>query len=488
MKKIETSLKDCYILEPDRFGDERGYFSPYFIDKNLEKLGFKKVVQTNRSKSSKGVLRGLHFQKNPKCQAKIVEVIKGSAVDVVVDLRVDSPTYGQYTTVKLTEDNNRQLFVPRGFAHGFIALEDNTIFQYLIDNDYAPKMEAGIIWNDKDININWDKIMKENGIDKPILSDKDQIHPSLKDNPVKFKRESCKYLITGYNGQLGYDLKRELLKRGVDKSNILATDIDDMDITNKKQVEDVVSRFKPDVIFHCAAWTAVDKAEDMEDRVRSINVDGTRNVVDASVKVGAKIVYLSTDYVFDGTKDGLYEPDDEVNPKSVYGKTKFEGEEEVRKNPNHFIARISWVFGINGNNFIRTMLKLSENHDELNVVNDQIGSPTYTVDLSRLLVDLSQTDNYGTYHVTNEEYCSWADFAKYIFEINHKRVKVNEVSTEEYLNISGIKQAYRPRNSKLDKSKLDEIGIDRLPSWKDATKRYCDELEDEKVLVKRLNK
>ena len=488
MKKIETNLKDCYILEPDRFGDERGYFSPYFIDKNLEKLGFKKVVQTNRSKSSKGVLRGLHFQKNPKCQAKIVEVIKGSAVDVVVDLRVDSPTYGQYTTVKLTEDNNRQLFVPRGFAHGFIALEDNTIFQYLIDNDYAPKMEAGIIWNDKDININWDKIMKENGIDKPILSDKDKIHPSLKDNPVKFKREDCKYLITGYNGQLGYDLKRELLKRGVDKSNILATDIDDMDITNKKQVEDVVSRFKPDVIFHCAAWTAVDKAEDMEDRVRSINVDGTRNVVDASVKVGAKIVYLSTDYVFDGTKDGLYEPDDEVNPKSVYGKTKFEGEEEVRKNPNHFIARISWVFGINGNNFIRTMLKLSENHDELNVVNDQIGSPTYTVDLSRLLVDLSQTDNYGTYHVTNEEYCSWADFAKYIFEINHKRVKVNEVSTEEYLNISGIKQAYRPRNSKLDKSKLDEIGIDRLPSWKDATKRYCDELEDEKVLVKRLNK
>lgn len=488
MKKIETNLKDCYILEPDRFGDERGYFSPYFIDKNLEKLGFKKVVQTNRSKSSKGVLRGLHFQKNPKCQAKIVEVIKGSAVDVVVDLRVDSPTYGQYTTVKLTEDNNRQLFVPRGFAHGFIALEDNTIFQYLIDNDYAPKMEAGIIWNDKDININWDKIMKENGIDKPILSDKDQIHPSLKDNPVKFKRESCKYLITGYNGQLGYDLKRELLKRGVDKSNILATDIDDMDITNKKQVEDVVSRFKPDVIFHCAAWTAVDKAEDMEDRVRSINVDGTKNVVDASVKVGAKIVYLSTDYVFDGTKDGLYEPDDEANPKSVYGKTKFEGEEEVRKNPNHFIARISWVFGINGNNFIRTMLKLSENHDELNIVNDQIGSPTYTVDLSRLLVDLSQTDNYGTYHVTNEEYCSWADFAKYIFEINHKRVKVNEVSTEEYLNISGIKQAYRPRNSKLDKSKLDEIGIDRLPSWKDATKRYCDELEDEKVLVKRLNK
>ena len=142
MKKIETELKDCYILEPNRFGDDRGYFSPYFIQKDLDELGFKRVVQANRSKSSKGVLRGLHFQKNPKCQAKIVEVIKGSAIDVVVDLRVDSPTYGKYTAVKLTDENNRQLFVPRGFAHGFISLEDDTIFQYLIDNDYEEKLAS----------------------------------------------------------------------------------------------------------------------------------------------------------------------------------------------------------------------------------------------------------------------------------------------------------------------------------------------------------
>lgn len=189
MKKIETELLDCYILEPDRFGDERGYFSPYYIESNLKELGFKGVVQANRSKSAKGVVRGLHFQENPKCQAKIVEVIKGSAIDVVVDIRRNSDTYGKYTAVKLTEDNNRQLYVPRGFAHGFISLEDDTIFQYLVDNDYAPSMEGGILWNDPDLGIDWDKLFQENGIENPILSEKDKIHPTLKDSKVVFERE-----------------------------------------------------------------------------------------------------------------------------------------------------------------------------------------------------------------------------------------------------------------------------------------------------------
>lgn len=190
MKKIATELLDCYILEPDKFGDERGYFSPYFIQKNFDELGFLKVVQANRSKSAKGVLRGLHFQENPKCQAKIVEVIKGSAIDVVVDIRIDSPTYGKYIAVKLTDQNNRQLFVPRGFAHGFISLEDDTVFQYLIDNDYAPDKEGGILWNDPDLNINWEEMLEENNILSPILSEKDQHHPTLKLNKVIFKRGS----------------------------------------------------------------------------------------------------------------------------------------------------------------------------------------------------------------------------------------------------------------------------------------------------------
>ena len=287
-----------------------------------------------------------------------------------------------------------------------------------------------------------------------------------------------KYLITGYNGQLGYDIKNELLKRGVFEDNILAIDKDEMDITDREQVFNVIKDFSPDVIFHCAAWTAVDKAEDNEELVNLVNVIGTRNVVDASIEVGAKILYMSTDYVFDGTKDGIYLVDDRVNPKSVYGMTKYLGEEEVRRNPKHFITRISWVFGINGNNFIKTMLKLSENHESLNVVADQIGSPTYTVDLARLLVDMSSTEKYGTYHATNEGYCSWADFAEYIFKINNKDTKVNKVTTEEYLNLTNTKQAYRPKNSKLDKSKLDENGFDRLPSWKDATERFCKVLKN----------
>ncbi len=282
-----------------------------------------------------------------------------------------------------------------------------------------------------------------------------------------------RYLITGANGQLGYDLKKELLKRGISQEDVLATDRDMLDITNRENVFDVVSSFEPNVIFHCAAWTAVDKAEDEKDLTNLVNVIGTKNIVDASIEVGAKIIYTSTDYVFDGTKDGLYTPEDDVNPKSVYGLTKYLGEEEVRRNPDYFIARISWVFGSNGNNFIKTMLSLSDKFETLNVVCDQIGSPTYTVDLAKLLVDMSQTDKYGTYHVTNEGFCSWAEFAEYIFEINGKNTKVNKVSTDEYLNIMQTKQAYRPKNSRLDKSKLDENGFERLPNWKDATKRFC---------------
>ena len=490
MKKIETELKDCYILEPDRFGDARGYFSPYFIDKNIEELGFKKVVQANRSKSAKGVVRGLHFQQDPKCQAKIVEVIKGSAIDVVVDIRENSPTYGKFTAVKLTDENNRQLFVPRGFAHGFISLEDDTIFQYLIDNDYAPKMEGGVLWNDPDLGINWDEMFKENGINEPNLSAKDQIHPKLKDCKYVFKRGPKKYLITGYKGQLGYDIKRELLKQGISEEDILAIDKDEMDITNREEVMKVVGDFKPDVIFHCAAWTAVDKAEDAKDLCHAVNVTGTKNLVDASIENDAAIVYLSTDYVFDGKKalDDMYDVNDEKNPMSIYGLTKYLGEEEVKRNPKHFITRISWVFGINGNNFIKTMLKLSETKTELNVVDDQIGSPTYTVDLAHLLVTMAGTKKYGTYHANNEGFVSWADFAKYIFEINDKNVKVNPVSTEEYLKLTGTKQAYRPRNSKLSKESLDEAGFERLPSWEDATKRYCEELTGKKLVLKKENK
>ena len=194
MRKIATELNDCYIIEPSVFGDNRGYFSPYFIQKDFDELGFERVVQTNRSKSGKGVLRGLHFQKEPMTQAKIVEVISGAAIDVVVDMRVESSTYGKSTAVLLTpydkdkENSGRQVFVPRGFAHGVLSLEDNTVFQYLIDNDYAPSHEGGIFWNDPDLVIDWEGMMKKYDIKEPLLSEKDQVHPLLKDSPVYFKK------------------------------------------------------------------------------------------------------------------------------------------------------------------------------------------------------------------------------------------------------------------------------------------------------------
>ena len=477
---IKTNLEDCYIIEENRFGDDRGYFTSVTVAQ-LEELGFKNFHQKSESLSAKGTVRGLHFQKDPYCQAKVVCCTKGKVLDVVVDIRKDSPTYKQYTYVELTPENGRMLYVPRGYAHGFIALEDDTTFNYMVDNKYYPRLDGGIPWNDPEINIPWDEIFAEYGIDKPLLSEKDQKHKTLSESNLEFVREPRRYLVTGVKGQLGYDIVRELNERG--EYDILAIDKDEMDITDKEQVMKIVKAYKPDVIFHCAAWTAVDKAEtEAKELCEKVNVEGPKNLADASIEVGAKLIYMSTDYVFDGEKplDELYKEDDTPNPKSVYGLTKFQGEEEVRRNPKHFITRISWVFGVNGNNFIKTMLKLAETHPELTVVNDQVGSPTYTVDLAKLLVEMAHTDKYGTYHVNNEGYCSWAEFADYIMKSNGKNTTIKPVTTEEYYEGKDMsKIAYRPRNSKLDKSKLEEEFY-RLPSWQDATDRYCKELKKSK--------
>ena len=474
MNKIETNLKDCYILEPKRFGDERGYFESV-TEKELTNLGFNRIFQVSNSLSGKGIVRGLHFQKDPYCQAKVVRCHRGGVLDVVVDMRKDSPSYGNWTSVELTPQNGRILYVPRGFAHGFVSLTDDTLFEYYVDNEYKPRLEGGILWNDPALNINWDEIFKKYDIKEPILSAKDKVRESIKECKTEFHRTPTRFLITGVNGQLGYDVVKELQNRG--EIEYFAPKRNELDITNREQVMNVVSKYKPDVIIHCAAWTAVDKAEDNYSDTIKVNVDGTRNLVDASIKYNSKIMYMSTDYVFDGTKTGLYTEEDKPNPKSVYGRTKLWGENEVRRNPNHFITRISWVFGINGSNFIKTMLRLADTHKELNVVYDQVGSPTYTKDLAKLLVEMSYTDKFGTYNVNNNGYCSWAKFADYIMKINNKNTIINPVSTEEYIRLTNTKQAYRPRNSKLSKEKLVENGFELLPHWCDATERYCEELK-----------
>ena len=282
-----------------------------------------------------------------------------------------------------------------------------------------------------------------------------------------------KYLVTGASGQLGYDIVNELRKRN--EFDYIAPTSEEMDITNADNVRKVISNYKPDVIFHCAAYTAVDKAEDNKETCYNVNVNGTKNIVEAASECGAKVVYISTDYVFDGTKDDIYVTDDKTNPINYYGYTKLCGEEIVSKLDNHLIVRISWVFGINGNNFIKTMLRLAETRNELSVVSDQVGSPTYTEDLSRLLVDMVQYDKRGIFHATNEGYCTWNEFARYIFEVTGNDMVVNEILTKDYKTT-----ATRPLNSRLSKDRLDEEGLDRLPSWQDATKRFCRALRKEK--------
>lgn len=281
-----------------------------------------------------------------------------------------------------------------------------------------------------------------------------------------------KVLVTGVKGQLGYDVMRELEKRGLEG---IGVDIDEMDITDPLSVDKVITEANPDAVIHCAAYTAVDAAEDNEAVCRKVNVDGPENIAKVCKKLDIKMIQISTDYVFDGLGERPWEPDDKTGPVSVYGLTKRDGENKVMENlDKFFIVRIAWVFGINGKNFVKTMINLSKNHDSLNVVNDQIGSPTYTYDLARLLVDMIQTDKYGIYHATNEGFTSWYDFSCAIFKEAGIRMNVNPVSTAEY----PASKAARPLNSRMSKDKLDANGFERLPSWQDALKRYIVELKE----------
>ena len=293
-----------------------------------------------------------------------------------------------------------------------------------------------------------------------------------------------KVFVTGVNGQLGHDVVFDLQKRGIqavgsdlapDCASIPELDYEPLDITNAAAVQETLKRIRPDAVIHCAAWTAVDAAEEAANqaKVHGVNAEGTAHIAQACAQTGCKLMYLSTDYVFDGQGNTPWQPDcKDYAPLNVYGQSKLEGELAVAQAlERFFIVRIAWVFGQNGNNFVKTMLKLAQTHDTLRVVCDQIGTPTYTPDLARLLVDMIQTDKYGYYHATNEGgYISWYDFACEIFRQAGRPVKVQPITTAEY----GLSKAKRPFNSRLDKSKLVQMGFQPLPDWKDALKRYLD--------------
>lgn len=274
-----------------------------------------------------------------------------------------------------------------------------------------------------------------------------------------------KILVTGVKGQLGYDVVQEGESCGLD---MFGTDVDNMDITNAGQVKQVIEAYKPDAVIHCAAYTAVDAAEDNQELCRKINVDGTRNIAEVCKDMDIPMMYFSTDYIFNGQGEYFWKEDDPKKPLNVYGQTKYEGELAVQELvEKYFILRISWVFGVNGNNFIKTMLRVGPQRGEVGVVADQIGSPTYTYDLAKLVIDMIQTDKYGVYHVTNEGICSWYEFACAIFKQAGLDVKVNPLTTAEY----PVKAA-RPFNSRMSKDRLINAGFKMLPSWQDALERY----------------
>ena len=299
-----------------------------------------------------------------------------------------------------------------------------------------------------------------------------------------------KFFVTGVGGQLGHDVMNELIRRGhegvgsdiqeqysgvEDGSEVTKAPYLSLDITDKEAVKRVIESVKPDAVIHCAAWTAVDMAEDDDKvaKVRAINAGGTQNIADVCKKLDCKMTYISTDYVFDGQGTRPWEPDDERHPLNVYGQSKYEGELAVEELVEKFFTvRIAWVFGVNGKNFIKTMLRIGKERGAASVVDDQIGSPTYTYDLARLLVDMIQTDKYGRYHATNEGLCSWYEFACEIFRAAGMDVKVTPVHSDEY----PAAKAKRPMNSRMSKEKLTENGFERLPEWKDAVARYLKEI------------
>jgi len=457
MNIIKTDIEDVLIIEPKVFGDHRGWFTETYSKNKYNELGIDiEFVQDNHSMSAqKGTLRGLHFQTNPKAQLKLVRCSKGKILDVAVDLRKGSSTYKQWVGVELTEDNKRQLLIPKGFAHGFLTLTDNVEVQYKVDEYYAPECDRSIRFDDPEIGVDW-------GIEDPILSEKDLKAPLLKDSDVDF---SLKFMVTGVNGQLGHDVMIKLKEMNL---KVIAPRRDEFDLTDKNQVKNYILKENPDIIIHCAAYTAVDKAEEEKELCYAVNVDGTRTVAEAAKNINAKVVYISTDYVFDGLGEEPHSEDKDTNPINFYGYTKEQGEKIIQELvEKYYIIRTSWVFGTHGNNFVKTMLKLAETKSEVNVVDDQIGSPTYTIDLTNFILELIQSNEYGIYHGVNEGYCSWCDFAKAIFQISYKQIGVNPICSDEYPT-----KANRPKNSRLSTIRTSSKNIYKFPQWQQSLKEF----------------
>ena len=464
-KRIETGIEGLCIIEPTVFGDNRGFFLESYSKKEFENIGInEEFVQDNHSKSKKGVLRGLHFQ-TKHSQGKLVRVIKGSVYDVAVDIRKGSKTYGQWYGIELSEENKKMFYIPAGFAHGFLTLEDDTEFQYKCTDIYAPQYDSGIMYDDSDLNIDWK--LEEYGIEELTLSEKDKKHQSFREYTESYQSYQGDYiLLTGANGQLGQDFQKLFDRLGV---KYVATDYQELDITNKEKVREYIENSNFTVVINCAAYNDVDRAEDEIEKCYALNSYAVKNLTEICREKNIIFVTYSTDFVFDGEKEIPYTEEDIPNPLSVYSKSKLDGEKYSLEYEKTFLIRTSWVFGIGNNNFCKQVINWSKDRDTLKIVDDQVSSPTYSKDLAEFSWDLIQTDKYGLYHFSNNGEASKYDQAEYILKRIGWSGKLERGKTSDF-----SLKAKRAKYSKLDSSKIERVVDRKIPHWKEGIDRFLE--------------
>ncbi|MDU1910879.1 dTDP-4-dehydrorhamnose reductase [Fusobacterium sp.] len=467
-KKIETNLQGMYIIEPLVFEDNRGFFLESYNKDEFEKIGITtNFIQDNHSKSKKGVLRGLHFQVRYS-QGKLVRVVKGRILDIVVDIRKDSSTYGKWHGIELSEENKKMLYISKGFAHGFLALEDDTEIEYKCDEFYISQYDSGIIWNDRDIAIDWN--FEEYGLkeEEIILSEKDTKHQSFKEYTEKYAGENV--LLTGADGQLGQDFQKLFDKL---ETKYTATDYKELDVTDREKVKEFIDNNNFTMIINCAAYNNVDKAEEESEKCFVLNSYVPKYLAEICKEKNIIFVTYSTDFVFDGEREIPYTEEDIPNPLSIYSKTKLEGEKYSLEYEKSFVIRTSWVFGMGNNNFCKQVINWSKGKDKLRIVDDQISSPTYSKDLAEYSWKLIQTDKYGLYHLSNDGEASKFEQAQYILKKIGWNGILERAKTKDF-----PLPARRAEYSKLDSSKLEGVINKKIPHWKSGIDRFLEEMKE----------
>lgn len=464
-RKVKTEIEGVYIIEPTLFGDERGFFMETWNHEEFKKIGLDvNFVQDNHSKSIRGVLRGLHLQ-TKHSQGKLIRVVKGAIYDVAVDLREGSETYGKWIGVELSRDNHRMCYIPEGFAHGFLALDNENEIIYKCTDVYKPQYELGIAWDDRDLGVDWALDRYRIDRDLLILSEKDRKNISFNEYQHGYFGE--KVMILGAHGQLGREFQRYFDEK---KIRYVAFGHNDLDVRDIHRIEEEAIKNRVTGIINCAGYNNVDKAEVERDVCCEVNGYAPLGIAGICKKLGIFFVTYSTDYVFDGEKDTPYTEDDIPNPISLYGQSKLMGEHALEYNRT-LVIRPSWIFGSLNDNFVKKVIGWAEEKHEVRVVDDQVSAPTYTKDLVNFTWSMIEKDIYGLYHFSNFGECSKYDEVKYVLGKTGGVDKLERAKSEDFKPL-----AKRPKYSKLDSRKAESV-VGPIPHWKDGIDRFLKEIK-----------